>query len=96
MMFKRKRKSSTEDQHVGRKRTRSTKDQERKDEDLVTIGPSEADPQRVSPESSEVVSVGTSGIRNFLRELHSPKEAEIESVNTCYSPVDSTFLSGAN
>ncbi|KAI9774757.1 MAG: hypothetical protein M1839_001624 [Geoglossum umbratile] len=96
MMFKRKRKSSTEDQHVGRKKTRSTEDREKKDEDLVAIGASEADPQIVNPESSKVVSVGASGIRNFLRELHSPKNAEIESVNACYCPVDSAFFSETN
>jgi hypothetical protein len=76
-----------------RKRTRSTKDQEKKDGDLVTIGGSETDPQSVNPEGSKVASVGASGNRNFLRELHSPKDAEIESVNTCPSLVGSTFFS---
>jgi hypothetical protein len=66
----------------GRKRKSSTEDWEKKDEDLITVGGSEADPQNVNLESSKVVSVGTSGIRNFLRELQSPKDAEIESVNT--------------
>lgn len=72
-----------------RKRTRSTKDQEKKDGDLG----SETDPQSVNLEGSKAASAGASGNRNFLRQLHSPKDAEIESVNTCPSLVGSTFFS---
>lgn len=96
MMLGRKRKNSTEDQHVGHKRARSTKDQEKEDEDLVSTGGSEANLQSANLESSGAVSLATSGIRNFLRELHSPKDAEIESVNTCPDLVDSIFFSGTN